>query len=195
MISLLKLIIAPMSINLQIENLSLVMLNEEGKPFAMINWHLLDIIIQRDEMRRMSIEISGPELVGSFFEYQGTGIRERKLLGSLDEREAFSLQRVARNEIIDRVSDHLVAFVKKIAEKQNQKKKEEENMQNQAKRPVIIEIKMEPNGDKNIKIYVNQLRTYLATSVFLAIQAFTMLDDSVNPPLPPSSKISMNKMI
>lgn len=178
-----------MYMKLHIGNMSILTLKEDRKPFAMINWHLVDVIVSRDEMKYMNTKITGAEFNGSFFEYEGNKIRERKMLGSLDERDSYCLENVPDDRIIPEIAEYLKQYAQKIAQG-HMLKEVAQFMKAPTKkkvRPIIVEVALEPNGNMNVKVAVNQLRTYLATSAFLTLQEFVMVDDSIIPPIPRTS--------
>jgi len=185
-----------MLIKLMIENLSLVTLKDDLIPFSMINLHLLEIGVDRDEHKKMNIAISGTELNGSFFDFENNELKERKLLGSLDERKAFTIKNVARENIIDDIAKVVKDYANKIQTKHLKREKSmnaDSSPKKTKKKSLVMSIEMTPDGSKNIEINVNQLRTYLAAPAFLNLLAFVQMDDSVNPPTPKPCNIALRE--
>jgi len=142
-------------------------------PFATINLHLMKMIIARDPRRNMTIQITSSQVNGSYFEIQDEFVLiERKMLGTLDNINKFSIKDIPREQVVEEILTSTNNFARTIAEThQGSRGKEQLN----------VNIQMTPSRDKVIRIALDELKIYLITGIYLQLVEFVRMDPSVYP--------------
>ena len=177
------------------------MLEDNMIPYAMVNLHLLKVDIEMFENKEMKIDISGAELNGSFFENLNNQLKEHKLLGNLNEKNAFILDNITRDNAVERVAREVRTYAKHIkmlyyAQKFQLVRQLRSNAPAPPrKKPLIFSMFMQPNGNKAMQIYVNQLRTFCAAGTFMKLSDFAVMDESCDPGLPTPCKTNSSLKI
>ena len=192
-------ILAPLSIKLEFENMGVLALSEQGLPFAMINLHKMPVNVERDERSRMNIWIGAADLSGSYFNVEDGFLVGRKMLGSLHETHKTTLEGSSTDFLIEEIIRTQLDYTNAISMKVlNKERKSLSSPQNESPRlaneeaqvahPLEVEIEMNPNGNKEIHVNLKQLKIYLVTATYFSLLGFVSMDDSVSPV--PAQKVS-----
>ncbi len=172
-----KKILAPLVINLTFENFTLLALDESELPFCMINLHLLQVNIFKDDKSAVLGAIQAYQLNGSYFERQHDKLSERKMLGQLDRINEHSLAERRKEEVIDEIVSSLMKYTELVANTFESMPYKQKYVQ------VNVNLNIQPSGKKLIKVDINGLKGFLVIDIYLALVKFLELDHSVHPPV------------
>ena len=167
---------SPMDINLVFENFTLLACEKKtGLPFAMINLHSFRVNISRDENKNQDIQVFAKELNGSYFENEdNVTLIERKMLGALDRVDRFNIENIPKEDVVKEVVQKTSSYAQEISAGSTSKEA--------AKDQLVVILQMQANGDKVVRVTVNELKMYLITSIYLSLLEFISMDASVYPP-------------
>jgi len=166
-------------INLTFENFTLLALDESELPFCMINLHLLQVNIFKDDKGAVLGAIQAYQLNGSYFDKHQDKLSERKMLGQLDRINEHALSERRKEDVIDEIVSSLIKYTELVANTFSSMPDKQKYVQ------VNVNLNIQPSGKKLIKVDVNGLKGFLVIDIYLALVKFLELDHSVHPPPKP----------